>query len=130
MKEITYIKEGNQRTHAVVPIDLFKRLMGAAEELSDRVLYDAAKKSDDGFHIPADVLNRELDGDHPVRAWREYRGLTVDSLATTAGISKAYLSQIENGKRHGTTRVMKALSSALGVPLDILAEQEELKKVA
>ena len=130
MKEITYIKAGRHKTHAVVPIELFRRLMGAAEELSDIALYDAAKKSDDGFHIPADVLDRELDGDHPVKAWREHRGLTVDSLAMAAGISKGYLSQIENGKRHGTTRVMKALSSALGVPLDILAEQEELKKVA
>lgn len=109
---------------------MFKSLIGAVEELSDIALYDKAKKNDDGFHIPADVLNRELDGDHPIKAWREHRGLTIEQLATKVGISKAYLSQIENRKRHGTTRVVKELSTALSVPLDILTEQEGFKKAA
>jgi DNA-binding XRE family transcriptional regulator len=131
MKEIQYIRTGNKKTHAVVPIDLFNRLLEAKEDLDDIALYDEAKRNDDGFRIPLEIVTKTiLDGKNPVKVWREYRRLTVQALATASGISKAYLSQIENGKRHGTLRVMKAIATALDVPLDILAEEEDLKLTA
>jgi DNA-binding XRE family transcriptional regulator len=130
MKDIQFIRTGKVKTHAVVPIDIFNRLLEAAEDIEDIALYDDAKRNDDGFRIPADIVFRELDGEHIVKLWREHRGLTVEALATAAGISKAYLSQIENGKRHGTMRVMKVIAKVLDVPLDILATEEEQKLAA
>ena len=114
-----------------MPLDIFNRLVKAAEDLEDIALYDEAKRNDDGFRIPHEIVTKTIiNGEHPVKVWREHRGLTVESLATAAGISKPYLSQIENGKRHGTMRVMKALAKALDLPLDILAEEEKLKLAA
>ncbi|MDR0234412.1 MAG: helix-turn-helix domain-containing protein [Zoogloeaceae bacterium] len=40
-----------------------------------------------------------MDGVHPVKAWREQQGLTQKALSAEVGISKAYLCQIETGKR-------------------------------
>ena len=131
MKNIQYIRSGNKKTHVVMPLDIFNRLVKAAEDLEDIALYDEAKRNDDGFRIPHEIVTKTIiNGEHPVKVWREHRGLTVESLATAAGISKPYLSQIENGKRHGTMRVMKALAKALDLPLDILAEEEKLKLAA
>jgi DNA-binding XRE family transcriptional regulator len=130
MKNIQYVRNGNVKTHAVVPIDMFNRLLKSAEDLEDIALYDEAKRNNDGFSIPADIVFRELDGENSLKLWREHRGLTVESLATAAGISKAYLSQIENGKRHGTMRVIKAIAEALDIPLDILVAEGEQKLAA
>lgn len=131
MKDIQYIRSGNKKTHVVMPLDIFNRLVKAAEDLEDIALYDEAKRNDDGFRIPHEIVTKTIiNGENPVKVWREHRGLTVESLATAAGISKPYLSQIENGKRHGTMRVMKALAKALDVPLDMLAEEEKLKLAA
>ena len=61
-----------------------------------------------------------LTGANPVKVWREYRGLTQDALAAQAGISKAYLCQIETGKREGAIKTLRAISAALQVTVDDL----------
>ncbi len=43
------------------------------------------------------------DGENPIRVWREYRGMTQAHLAKVAEISVPYLSQLESGKRKGST---------------------------
>lgn len=65
----------------------------------------------------AHLLHAIVAGSHPLEAWREHKGLTQDDPASRAGISKAYLCQIETAKRAGA---MKTLAVALGVPLDEL----------
>jgi transcriptional regulator with XRE-family HTH domain len=70
--------------------------------------------------IPSEVTYALLDGANPVRVWREHRGLTQQQLAQAAGISVPYLSQIESGKRAGSTDVLAALARGLGRPLDDL----------
>ena len=122
MTEIQFIERDRKREYAVVPIEVFERLMSAAEDMDDIALYEAAKAADDGTRIPAEVLYATLDGAHPIKAWRSYRKLTLQALADSAGISKAFLSQIENGKRTGTIAVLSALARALDVPVDLLTE--------
>ena len=63
--------------------------------------------------VPHEVVRRELAGAHPVRAWREARGLKQVQLAAYAGISRAYLTQIETGERTGTLDVMVKLARNL-----------------
>lgn len=62
-----------------------------------------------------------LNGASPLRAWRRHRGLTLDGLAATVGVTKGYLSQIENGRKSGTLDLGRRLAAALGVTLDDLA---------
>jgi DNA-binding XRE family transcriptional regulator len=130
MTRVQIIEQNGAPAFAVIPIDMWLKLKKSAEDIEDVALYDTAKANDDGFRIPADILTRELEGENSLKLWREHRKLTVEALATAAGISKAYLSQIENGKRHGTLKVMKALARNLDIPLDILVEDENIKLAA
>ena len=122
MSKIQFIERDGKREYAIVPIDVFERLMEAAENMDDIALYDAAKAADDGIRIPAEVAHPILDGVHPIKAWREYRKVTQQALADQAGISKPFLSQIEGGKRVGSIKVLSALSWALDVPVDLLMD--------
>ncbi len=75
--------------------------------------------------IPHEVLRRELDGVKPLRAWRDFRGLSQAQLSTQAGISRAYLAQIETGERTGTVEVMAKLARCLGCLIeDLIADAE------
>lgn len=58
--------------------------------------------------------------DSPLTVWREFRGLTVKTLAQKAGITAAYLSRIETGNRDGTVGTMRKLAEALRLSIDDL----------
>jgi DNA-binding XRE family transcriptional regulator len=105
---------------AVMPYEHYQRLIEEIEMLEDIRDYDAAKQAlvEGEELVPSELTYAILDGKHPVRAWREHRKLTQEQLAESAGISKSYLSQIESGKRRGTTNVLVALANALGLDLD------------
>ncbi|ODV42365.1 XRE family transcriptional regulator [Cupriavidus sp. UYMMa02A] len=125
MTEIQFIERDGHREFAVVPIEVWDHVKHLIEDLDDAALFDAVKSGDDGFRVPAAVLDAELAGDHPIKAWRDYRRITQDALASAAGLSKPYLSQIENRKRDGTVDVLQRIAAALGVPMDILVEPKE-----
>jgi DNA-binding XRE family transcriptional regulator len=122
MTEVQFIERNGHREFAVVPIELWKRVQHLTEDLDDEALFDQAVAQDDGFRVPVAVVEAELAGDHPVRAWRNYRRMTQDALADTAGISTPYLSQIETRQRTGAARLLRKLADALGVPVDLLIE--------
>lgn len=109
--------------YVVLPWADYQALLEAAEDAIDGALLDAFRKklaSGEDETVPAAVLDALLAGIHPVKVWREYRGLTQDTLAAQAGISKAYLCQIETGKRGGAIKTLRALATALGVTVDDL----------
>ena len=121
MTGIQYIERNGKHEYAVVPFPLYLRMVEAMEEREDREALECFSINDDGFRVPHEIVQREIiNGEHPVKLWREHRGLTIELLAEQAGISKAFLSQIENAKRKGTVKTLKALAVALQVPLDIL----------
>ena len=105
---------------AVIPYATYLRLTEDAEMLQDIRDYDEAKNAIENGEelVPSEVTYAILDGENPIRIWREHRGFTQQRLADAAGISTPYLSQIESGKRKGTTDVLAAISKALGLSLD------------
>lgn len=107
--------------YAMVPVREYERLKRAAEDLEDIKAADEAISGDRTNLIPAEVVHRIADRENPVRVWREHRGLKAVELARAAGISPAYLSEIETGKKDGTFRTMTAIAVCLDVPLDDLA---------
>ena len=74
--------------------------------------------------IPSEVVYSILDGANPIRIWRKHRGLTQLQLSEAAGISKPYLSQLESGKRTGTTEVLTAIAIALNLTLDDIVQRD------
>ncbi|KQY28320.1 Cro/Cl family transcriptional regulator [Caulobacter sp. Root1455] len=51
-----------------------------------------------------------------VRALREARGLPQDELAHLASIHPSYMSDVENGKRNFSLKVLERIAVALRVP--------------
>jgi DNA-binding XRE family transcriptional regulator len=108
----------------VMPEDEYRRLAEAAEDAADiadvKRINDRLASGEEEL-IPAEVVNRILDGESKVKVWRDHRGLTLRELAAKVDISPAYLSQIEGGSRDGTFDTMKKIAAALGITVDELA---------
>jgi len=104
-------------------------LLDAAEDAEDSAAVRASKAAEDsaGGHavarrdyFTAAEAKRLLDGESPIRVWREKRGMTQRALANAAQIRPSYLSEIESGKKPGSLAAHRALAGALGVPMESL----------
>lgn len=124
---VQIIEKNGRPEWAVLPYEEYQRLVAEAEMLQDIRDYDEIKvalASGEEELIPSEVTYALLDGENPIRVWREYRGLTQQQVATQAGISKPYLSQLESGQRKGTTQVLAEIAKALNVSLGDLVMAE------
>ncbi|MGJ5178133.1 helix-turn-helix domain-containing protein [Bradyrhizobium oligotrophicum] len=54
----------------------------------------------------------------PLAFWRKKRDLTQAALAEAAGISQAFLSEIESGQKPGTAATLKKIADALQITVD------------
>ena len=127
-EEIQIIERDGKPEWAILPYEEYLQLIEQAELLEDIRDFDeisAAIERGDEELIPTEVVNAILDGKNPIKVWREYRGLTQQQLADIVRISKPYLSQIETGKRTGTTDVLSAIAKALDVSLEQVASAEK-----
>lgn len=88
------------KDYTVVPREEFEALRDTVDQdeidiaVVRRVLEDADEEI-----VPFELAERIAAGVHPVRVWREYRGMTARSLATESGIAQSHLSDIETGKK-------------------------------
>lgn len=114
-----FIEIGGQKM-ALLTVDEYKRLIDIAEDKADTIAAIKAEiRRDEGEeYIPAEVVDRILNGENPLRVWREFRGLTQDQLAKAAGIGKSFLSTIETGKGRGAPALWRRLAEALDVSAD------------
>jgi DNA-binding XRE family transcriptional regulator len=107
-----------------IPRAEYDRLRAAAEDLADlqahdRAMADLATGTDE--LLPAPFANRLLDGESPLRVYRDLRGLTQSSLAETAGVNRVTVAEIETGRKQGSIATLRALATTLKVTLDDLA---------
>jgi transcriptional regulator with XRE-family HTH domain len=112
----------------------FQALLQAAEDNVDlaavethsaeekRVGWDAAKRN----YLTRDETERLLDGESPIRVWREKRGMTQRALAEAAQVSVSYLAEIEGGKKPGSRDALQRLVQILEVPMESLAAKSDL----
>jgi hypothetical protein len=71
--------------------------------------------------IPKAVIDRIAKGENALRVLREWRGETQLHIAFKTNIGQGYISDLESGRRKGTTAVLKKIAEFLNVPLDLLA---------
>lgn len=108
----------------------YDALVEMAEMLEDVAAYDEAKRriaEGDDLRVPLEFVDRLIDGENPVRVWRDFRGMTSKDLAKAIGISAAYLSEIETGKKEGSLSVFRNIAKALRVDIDDLFWGEDRK---
>jgi ribosome-binding protein aMBF1 (putative translation factor) len=119
---VEVIREGERPAFAVLRWEDFERLRGLEEDAADAALAERVLSDPAQDWVPSELVDRMLDeGVHPVRAWREHRGLTLEELAVRAGLNQAHVAGIESRERQGTLAEMRALAEALRIRLDTLA---------
>ncbi|QWF79869.1 helix-turn-helix domain-containing protein [Amycolatopsis sp. CA-230715] len=76
---------------------------------------------------PSSVVDRALTEVGPrLKRLRTQRGVTLDALAATTGISKSTLSRLESGQRRPSLELLLPISLAHQVPLDELVGAPEV----
>lgn len=107
-----------------IPLKEYQSLQAAAVDLADLQSYDhAMAQLANGREelLPAELVKRILAGGSPLRAWREFRGLTQVALAETSKVNRVQIADIEAGRKNGSIETLKKLSEALNITLDDLA---------
>jgi DNA-binding XRE family transcriptional regulator len=120
---VQIIEKNGKPEWAVIPFSDYKKLQEALEDAEDiKEIEENLKAIQEGKEItvPGEVTFAILDGISPIRAWREHRQIKMNELSKKVGISSAYLSQIENGKRNPTIDTLKAIAKELEIDIDML----------
>ena len=61
-----------------------------------------------------------IEGESPLRVYREFRGFTQVQVAQKVGLTQATIAELEKGKQKGSIDTWKALASTLNVDIDDL----------
>jgi DNA-binding XRE family transcriptional regulator len=108
---------------AIVPYDEYRALRELADDADDvAALARFAKKYAKGEEetVPAEVVDRLLAGEAPLRVWREHRRVTATHLAESVGVTVAHISKIESGKGEPSVGLLRKLARALDTDIDLL----------
>ena len=108
-----------------IPREEYDRLRASADDLADMQAYDRAKAAlaaGEEELISTDYANRLLNGESPLRVYRDLRGMTQAVLAGKAGVKRVTVAEIETGRKQGSVATLRALADALGVSMDDLTE--------
>jgi DNA-binding XRE family transcriptional regulator len=97
----------------------YEALLRKIEDLEDALIIRRARaRGRTSDAMTADQVDRMIGGEHPLRVWREHRGLSLSALARRAGVPAGYVSEIETKKKPGSLATMKKLARALDLDLD------------
>lgn len=108
---------------AVVPWALYERCLEAmedAKDIADAKAIESNIKSGEGEYYPSEIVDAMIDGENMVKVFREYRGLTQESLAAKINKSVELIRKIESGKSEGSISTIKAIAEALNVDINLI----------
>src|ERR1019366_2665891 len=109
---------------AILPRKEYEMLAAKAAEADEnigtaRLVARARKEIAAGAPlIPKKIVDRIANGENALRVLREWRGETQLRISYLTNIGQGYLSDLENGRRKGTTAALKKIADAMNVPLD------------
>ncbi len=104
----------------MLPIKAYEAMLDELEMVADIRAYDEVKARNEET-IPFELTKRMIAGESPIRVWREHRGLTITELASKTSLSRSHLSQVESGKRRGSSDALRTIAAALDLDLDDIA---------
>jgi DNA-binding XRE family transcriptional regulator len=124
MNKPQIIKTPDGAEMVVLPKSEYEGLLSALEDVEDILLAErslARIASGQEELITSAEMEKYLDAPTPLAFWRKKRGLTQAALAKEVGVTQAYLSEVESGKKEARIGVLKNLAAALKVTVDELA---------
>ena len=104
-----------------IPRAEYDRLCALEEDFADigtALAVEARIASGEEELIPARTVDRLIDGEPPLRVWRESRHLTQADLARASGVNRVQIVDIEAGRSTGSVHTLRKLADALGVAVD------------
>jgi len=111
---------------AILPRKQYEALAAKAAEADEdigsaRLVARARKEIAAGAPlIPKKIVDRIANGENPLRVLRGWLDMTQLELSFKTDIGQGYISDLESGRRKGTTAALKIIAGALNVPLDLL----------
>ena len=106
-----------------IPRAEYERLCALEEDLADiqaALGLEARIASGEEELVPSEVVDRLLDGESPLRVWREHRKLTQAELARSSGVNRIQIVDIEAGRNSGSVHTLRKLATALAISVDDL----------
>jgi hypothetical protein len=70
--------------------------------------------------IPQEVVDRIAGGENALSVLRKWRGKTQLHISLKTNIGQGYISDLEKGRRKGTSAALKKIADVLKVPLDLI----------
>lgn len=113
------IYKNKQPEFLVLPIKEYQNLISYMEDFQD-IQEIKAQIAENEETFPIEVAQALIEGHHPVKVFREYRKISQSDLAKGIGVSKQYISQIENRDSVGPTKIMKSIAKHLNLDLEDL----------
>jgi hypothetical protein len=119
-------KMTNKGEVAILPRKDYEALAAKAQEVDEdigtaRLVARARKEIAAGLPlIPKAIVNRIIAGENALRVLRQWRGKTQLDISSKTNIGQGYISDLESGRRKGTTAALKKIADALKVPLDLI----------
>ncbi len=106
----------------------FEALVRAREDAIDNAAFDAAeerearlgKEAARADYLTLAEVRRMEAGEHPLKVWREHRGMSLRDLAAASGVAFNYISEIEGGRKPGSAEALRRMAAALGVAMEDL----------
>ena len=86
------------------------------EDAEDRMTLLLAAEARAEQPLPPEVSAAILAGCSMLKALRKWRGLTQVELASAAGVTQSFLSEMEAGTKSGSAETLQRLSETLDVP--------------
>jgi hypothetical protein len=119
-------KKTDKSEIAILPRKEYEALAARAAEADEdigsaRLVARARKEIAAGAPlIPKKLVDRIANGENALRVLRKWREMTQLSLSFKTAIGQGYISDLESGRRKGTTTALKKIAEAINVPLDLL----------
>ena len=101
-------------------------LARAGDQAAENAMTERILTATAGDTAIPDAVWKEIEAaPSPIKPLRQWRGITQEQLADSAGISQGYLSELETGRRSGAIETLRAIAAALQVGLDAVAYAED-----
>lgn len=115
---IQYVEE-NGEIFVKMPLAEFEQIQDATDvQEADTIL--ARIRSGQAEVWPSEVVDRIIEGEPPAKVIREWRGLTLQSVADQAEIPLSVVSGIEEGTEDPRLGALRKLAEVLKVDVDDL----------
>ncbi|MBN8902270.1 MAG: helix-turn-helix transcriptional regulator [Rhodospirillales bacterium] len=93
----------------------------------EREVGNSAARTD---YLTGSEARRLLDGESPLKIWRQKRGLTQRALAEVARVAPSYIADIERGRKPGSVLALGRLARALRVDIPDLVDEHRRQQMA